>query len=388
MNANSSVSAAFSIKTYTITATAGAGGSISPQGAVSVNYGGSQSFAITPNSGYQVADVKVDGVSVGAVTSYPFANVTANRTIAATFTANPTYTLTVSKTGTGSGTVTNSPTGSTFNAGTVVTLTAAPAASSTFAGWSGACTGTSPTCTVTMNVNTSVSAAFSIKTYTITATAGAGGSISPQGAVSVNYGGSQSFAITPNSGYQVADVKVDGVSVGAVTSFLFGAVMSGHSINAAFSPIPPQPGEIVSAVNAGGKLYVDRTGVRYGTDGYYQGGRTYRISSSIAGTEDDTLYKSERYGNFHYSISVPNGNYVVTLKFAEIYWSSANRRVFNVKIEGNQVITNLDIFSKVGKNKAYDVAIPVSVTDGVLRIEFVSVKDNAKVSAILIQKAE
>jgi len=59
-----------------------------------------------------------------------------------------------------------------------------------------------------------------------------------------------------------------------------------------------------------------------------------------------------------------------------------------VKIEGKQVITNLDIFAKVGKNKAYDVAIPVSVNDGVLRIEFVSVKDNAKVNAILIQKAQ
>jgi len=80
--------------------------------------------------------------------------------------------------------------------------------------------------------------------------------------------------------------------------------------------------------------------------------------------------------------------YLVTLKFAEIYWSSANRRIFNVKVGGQEVIRNLDLFAKVGKNRAYDVAIPVSVNDGVLRIEFVSIKDNAKISAILVRKAQ
>ncbi len=87
-------------------------------------------------------------------------------------------------------------------------------------------------------------------------------------------------------------------------------------------------------------------------------------------------------------VPVPNGNYVVTLKFAEIHWSSANRRIFNVKIEGQEVIHNLDLFAKAGKNNAYDVAIPVSVNDGILRIEFVSIKDKAKISAILIRKAQ
>ncbi|MHB8767186.1 MAG: InlB B-repeat-containing protein, partial [Deferrisomatales bacterium] len=73
--------------TYTVAASAGAGGAISPSGSVTVSHGGSQTFAITASAGYQVADVKVDGVSVGAVTSHTIANVTANRTIAATFSA-------------------------------------------------------------------------------------------------------------------------------------------------------------------------------------------------------------------------------------------------------------------------------------------------------------
>ena len=63
---------------YTISASAGSGGSISPSGAVSVNPGASQAFAITANSGYSIGSVLVDGVSQGAITSYTFTNVVAN----------------------------------------------------------------------------------------------------------------------------------------------------------------------------------------------------------------------------------------------------------------------------------------------------------------------
>jgi len=147
-------------------------------------------------------------------------------------------------------------------------------------------------------------------------------------------------------------------------------------------------GEIAFALNAGGQVYTDKAGVRYSADTYYQSGRTWKTDSSIAETEDDELHKSSRYGNFSYAVPIPNGNYVVTLKFAEIYWSSANRRIFNVKVGGQEVIRNLDLFAKVGKNRAYDVTIPVSVNDRVLRIEFVPIKDNAKISAILVRKAQ
>ena len=71
---------------YTITATAGEGGSITPAGEVSVKEGASQTFAIAAQEGYAIADVLVDGQGVGAVDSYTFENVTANHTIAALFT--------------------------------------------------------------------------------------------------------------------------------------------------------------------------------------------------------------------------------------------------------------------------------------------------------------
>lgn len=73
------------ISTYTITASAGTGGSINPDGIVTVAQGESRTFTITPYSSFRVSDVKVDGVSVGAVSSYTFDHVTANHTIAASF---------------------------------------------------------------------------------------------------------------------------------------------------------------------------------------------------------------------------------------------------------------------------------------------------------------
>ena len=76
---------------YTIKATAGAGGSISPSDNVSVREGRDQTFTITPDQGYTVSDVKIDGESVGAVTSYSFENVRKAHTIAVSFATIKTF---------------------------------------------------------------------------------------------------------------------------------------------------------------------------------------------------------------------------------------------------------------------------------------------------------
>ena len=70
---------------YTIKATAGIHGSITPSGDVDVLHGGSQTFTIAANRGYAISNVKIDGVSIGAVKSYTFENVTGNHTIEVTF---------------------------------------------------------------------------------------------------------------------------------------------------------------------------------------------------------------------------------------------------------------------------------------------------------------
>ncbi len=90
------------------------------------------------------------------------------RNVAARFNPIPSYRLTLTKRGTGAGVISSSPPGidcgptcvSTFSSGTVVTLTASASAGSVFAGWSGACAGTAPTCTVTMSQARTVSARF------------------------------------------------------------------------------------------------------------------------------------------------------------------------------------------------------------------------------------
>lgn len=71
--------------TYTITATAGTGGSISPNGSASVTEGNSQTYTITANSGYTISDVKVDGSSIGVASTYTFSGVSSTHTISAIF---------------------------------------------------------------------------------------------------------------------------------------------------------------------------------------------------------------------------------------------------------------------------------------------------------------
>ena len=231
---NHTISATFAINTYTITATAGANGSISPSGAVSVNSGDNATFTITPNAGYHILDVLVDGVSIGAAAGHTFSNVTANHTIDATFAIN-TYTITASSGA--NGTVT--PAGvTTINSGDSQAYTITPDAGyhivdvlvdTVSQGPIGGYTFSNVT------ANHTISATFAINTYTITATAGANGSISPSGAVSVNSGDNATFTITPNAGYHVDVLTVDGGSVPAATSYTFTNVTAAHTINVTFA---------------------------------------------------------------------------------------------------------------------------------------------------------
>jgi len=293
-----------------INALSNTGGTITPSGDIAVNYGADQAFTITPEIGYHIADVKVDGVSVGAVSTYIFHNVTTDHTIEATFAIN-TYTLDVTVVGNGS--VTKDPDQQTYDHGTTVTLTATPDTGYHFVSWSGDVPSgheTDNPLTITMDSDKSITATFVINTYIITAsadehgsvtpvnqvvnygdpvsvtiipdsgyclaslidnctdvtslvsgntyiipsvkenhtimatfvintytvtiTAGYGGSITPYGAVIVCYDGTQAFVITPNQGYHIREVLIDGMSIGAVSSYTFTNVTTNHTIEAFF----------------------------------------------------------------------------------------------------------------------------------------------------------
>ncbi len=85
MNSNVSVSAAFNLKTYTIRASAGYGGSISPSGSATVNAGSYKTYAFTPRRGYCISSVRIDGISIAPIQSYTFNDIKANHTISVSF---------------------------------------------------------------------------------------------------------------------------------------------------------------------------------------------------------------------------------------------------------------------------------------------------------------
>ena len=176
VNQDTVITALFTLKSYTFTASVNEGGTIEPEGEVALNIGTAQTFTFTPQIGYYLSDLLVDGVSVGAVTTYTFENVTSNHTIRAV---------------------------------------------------------------------------FAINTYTLTASAGAGGSITPGGTVTVNYGNDQAFTITPDAGYEIAEVLVDNAPVEALTTYTetegdttitkatltFTHVTANHTVAATFSKL-------------------------------------------------------------------------------------------------------------------------------------------------------
>jgi len=157
----------------TITASAGPNGAIAPSGPVSVGCGGSQSVTLTPDPHYHVADVLVDGVSVGAVTSVPFTNVTQPHTIDAAFAIDQ-QTLTVTVVGHGS--VAKAPSQPTYDFGSNVDLTPTPDPGYTFAGWSGDASGSANPLSVTMDADKNITATFTdIGAPTVQVTAPNGG---------------------------------------------------------------------------------------------------------------------------------------------------------------------------------------------------------------------
>jgi uncharacterized repeat protein (TIGR02543 family) len=256
---------------YTITASTGANGTISPSGTVSVNAGANQTFIITPNSGYVVDVVTIDGASVGAVPSYTFSNVIANHTINATFKATMTiYTLTTTASPSAGGRVTG---GGSYNAGAVATVTATPAAGYAFAGWSGDLTGTTNPATITMNANHTVTALFNavVTVYTLTtANPSAGGSVTGGG--SYNAGAVATVTATPAAGYTFAGWSGDLTGTANPATITMNA---NHAVTATFNAnstdakltIVSNTSGTAQAGNESVKSYDNNTGTRFCNSG-------------------------------------------------------------------------------------------------------------------------
>ncbi|MEE8599585.1 putative Ig domain-containing protein [Euzebya tangerina] len=156
---------------------------------------------------------------------------------------------------------------------------------------------------------------------------------------------------------------------------------------------------VVHRINAGGPAYTDSEGNEWSADTGFVGGQTFaKPNEPISGTNDPTLYQTERYGNpFAYELAVANGTVEVDLHLAEIYFGAATTpnaagaagaRVFSATAEGQPIVTDLDLFAEDGAGVARIETISVQVTDGVLNLDFASTADNAKVSAIEVRQID
>jgi hypothetical protein len=253
ITASHTISATFAINTYTIIVSVGSNGTIMPSNDVILDYGANQTFNISPDSScYHIADVIVDSVSVGPVNSFTFTSITANHTISAFFaidtfiiqTFAPPYGGAITPSG-------NVPASCCENI--IFNITAFPGYHLADVLIDSVSVGPLSSFTFTcISANHSIAAIFGVNIYTIVAASGPNGTVSPSGEISVQYGQDQSFEIIPDFNYPIADVIVDGVSMGPIDSFIFENVSENHTIDAAFgdgvAPIitsyPPQIGMV------------------------------------------------------------------------------------------------------------------------------------------------
>jgi YD repeat-containing protein len=219
------------VPTVTLSAAAGPNGSISPVGAKTVPSGSNQTYTVTPNPGYVVAALVVDGTLLPGATTYTFTSVTTSHYINAYFAPIPPFTIAAGSADNGS----ISPQGA---------IAVAPGTSQTFyfipdPGFAVMVLVVDGTLLpgVTSYTFTNVNGDHYVNVYfglPITAGAAANGSISSPGASIVAAGDSKTYTITPDPGYRVAVLVVDGTILPGATSYTFTNVTSGHYLNAYF----------------------------------------------------------------------------------------------------------------------------------------------------------
>ncbi len=235
VTSNQNIAAYFSaVPTYWMQTSGFGPGHVAPSTRITVTEGGTQVITVTPDVGARIDSILVNGSKVAIDTVITFTNVRDNYTIKGYFTAIPKYSITASAT-----------TGGTITPAGVVVVTEGGSQSFSAAASAGnvfkSLIVNSDTLTTASYTFTNVRAAATIKAVfeavpvcTLTVTQTTGGTIAPSTKV-VNKGASQTVTITPNAGYTIADVTVNGVSVGAVSSYSFTNMSASATITATYA---------------------------------------------------------------------------------------------------------------------------------------------------------
>ena len=122
--------------------------------------------------------------------------------------------------------------------------------------------------------------------------------------------------------------------------------------------------------------------LREGPDG---GKYAHFTSHAIADTTDAPIYQHVRYGMSAYRLHATNGLCSVTLKFCEPHYKEAGKRIFSVQIQGQEKIKSLDIFSRVGQNRALDLKFDgLPVSNGWLEVEFVAETESPCLAGLVV----
>lgn len=160
---------------------------------------------------------------------------------------------------------------------------------------------------------------------------------------------------------------------------------------AAATPVP----SVMVRVNCGGGQARDGKGRLWAADKPYaegdwghMGGKVYTTGNAIANTESDILFQSERWGDFYYLFDIPNGTYHVTLLFAELYRDNPNERQFGVRLEGNQVISQLDLAAVAGRDVAHVLKYTIALQDGQFGVEVIQQMGDPKINGIMLERLQ
>ena len=134
------------------------------------------------------------------------------------------------------------------------------------------------------------------------------------------------------------------------------------------------PSNVEIAINCGGPEFRTKSGITYQKDRYFIGGEAsdFGMNSEIKNTKDKDIYQTERWSPEDLIYEIPiekEGKYVLILKFSEVYFNSKGEKIFDFKIGSLTVLQDIDIYAKVGKNKAYDEFIEFELKNNKVLVE-------------------